>query len=428
MGNYHPHGDSSIYMALARLAQDWAMRVMLMDGQGNFGSMDPDMPASMRYTEARLTKAAMTVLSDIDKDTVDFTPNYVGSREEPAVLPARFPNLLVNGAGGIAVGMATNIPPHNLGEVIDACLAYIANGGITTEELMEIVPGPDFPTGAIILGRGGCRNAYESGRGSIMMRSRYKIEEGRGDRRSIVLTSIPYQVGKAGLVEKIAEAAKDKRVEGISDIRDESSRHGVRIVIDLKRDATPEVVLNQLWRHTPAQSSFPANMLAIRGGRPETLTLRDIIEAFVKFREEVITRRSKFELAKARERAHILLGLVVAVSNLDEMVRIIRGSSSPVVAREKLLEREWEADQIRQYIVLVEAVEPQAKSEKYKLSEAQVRAILELRLHRLTALGRDEIGNELEGLAKSIGELLEILANRARLYEVMLEELEEVET
>ncbi|MDB5711894.1 MAG: gyrase subunit, partial [Sphingomonas bacterium] len=309
MGNYHPHGDSSIYMALARLAQDWAMRVMLMDGQGNFGSMDPDMPASMRYTEARLTKAAMALLSDIDKDTVDFAPNYDGSREEPTVLPARFPNILVNGAGGIAVGMATNIPPHNLGEVVDACLAYIENGGITTEELMEIVPGPDFPTGAIILGRTGCRNAYESGRGSIIMRSRYIIEEGRSDRRSIVLTEIPYQTGKNALVEKIAEAAKDKRVEGISDIRDESSRHGVRIVIDLKRDATPEVVLNQLWRHTPAQSSFPANMLAIRGGRPETLTLRDIIEAFVKFREEVITRRSKFELAKARERAHILLGL-----------------------------------------------------------------------------------------------------------------------
>jgi len=423
MGNYHPHGDSSIYMALARLAQDWAMRVMLMDGQGNFGSMDPDMPASMRYTEARLTKAAMALLSDIDKDTVDFAPNYDGSREEPTVLPARFPNILVNGAGGIAVGMATNIPPHNLGEVIDACLAYIENGAITTEELMEIVPGPDFPTGAIILGRTGCRNAYESGRGSIILRSRYVIEEGRGDRRSIVLTEIPYQTGKNALVEKIAEAAKDKRVEGISDIRDESSRHGVRIVIDLKRDATPEVVLNQLWRHTPAQSSFPANMLAIRGGRPETLTLRDIIEAFVKFREEVITRRSKFELAKARERAHILLGLVVAVSNLDEMVRIIRGSSSPVVARAALAAREWPIAEIAPYIRLVEAIETEIAGDTYKLSDIQVRAILDLRLHRLTALGRDEIGDELRTLAESITELLAILADRAKLYEVMKEEL-----
>ncbi|MDH7974130.1 DNA gyrase subunit A [Sphingomonas sp. AR_OL41] len=423
MGNYHPHGDSSIYMALARLAQDWAMRVMLMDGQGNFGSMDPDMPASMRYTEARLTKAAMALLSDIDKDTVDFAPNYDGSREEPTVLPARFPNLLVNGAGGIAVGMATNIPPHNLGEVVDACLAYIENGAITTEELMEIVPGPDFPTGAIILGRTGCRNAYESGRGSIIVRSRYIIEEARGDRRSIVLTEIPYQTGKNALVEKIAEAAKDKRVEGVSDIRDESSRHGVRIVIDLKRDATPEVVLNQLWRHTPAQSSFPANMLAIRGGRPETLTLRDIIEAFVKFREEVITRRSKFELAKARERAHILLGLVVAVGNLDEMVRIIRGSSSPVVARAALAAREWPIAEIAPYIRLVEAIETEIAGDTYRLSDIQVRAILDLRLHRLTALGRDEIGDELKTLAESIAELLAILDDRAKLYAVMKDEL-----
>src|SRR5688572_10508123 len=427
MGNYHPHGDSSIYDALARLAQDWAMRVTLIDGQGNFGSMDPDPPASMRYTEARLAKVAMTLLEDLDKDTVDFTPNYDGSRQEPQVLPARFPNLLVNGAGGIAVGMATNIPPHNLGEVIAACKAYIDNPGITIDELIEIVPAPDFPTAPFILGQAGARSAYHTGRGSIIMRARHIVEEGRGDRRSIVLTSIPYQVGKNGLVEKIAEAAKDKRIEGVSDIRDESNREGVRIVIDLKRDATPEVVLNQLWRHTPAQSSFPANMLAIRGGRPETLALRDIIESFVKFREEVITRRSKHELLKARERAHILLGLVVAVTNLDEVVRLIRGSASPAQAREKLLEREWAGEQIRPYIQLVEAVEPQAKGETYRLSEAQVKAILELRLHRLTALGRDEIGNELEGLAKSIGELLEILGNRARLYEVMLAEFDEVE-
>ncbi len=427
MGKYHPHGDSAIYDALARMTQPWSMRVPLIDGQGNFGSMDPDPPAAMRYTEARLAKVANFLLGDIDKDTVNFQPNYDASESEPQVLPARFPNLLVNGAGGIAVGMATNIPPHNLGEVLGACRAYIADPAISSEGLMEYVKGPDFPTGAQILGQSGIRSAYTTGRGSIMMRSKYTVEEGRGDRRSIVLTEIPYQVGKSGLVEKIAEAAKDKRIEGVSDIRDESSRAGVRIVIDLKRDATPEVVLNQLWRHTPAQSSFPANMLAIRSGRPETLTLRDFIESFIRFREEVITRRSKFELLKARERAHLLLGLVVAVTNLDEVVKLIRGSASPAVAREKLLEREWPMEQIRSYIALVEAVEPQKSDKVYRLSDAQVRAILELRLHRLTALGRDEIGNELEGLAKNIGELLEILANRARLYEVMREEFDEVE-
>jgi DNA gyrase subunit A len=427
MGKYHPHGDSAIYDALARMTQDWSMRVPLIDGQGNFGSMDPDPPAAMRYTEARLAKVANFLLGDIDRDTVDFQPNYDASEREPQVLPARFPNLLVNGAGGIAVGMATNIPPHNLGEVLAACRAYIEDPAISSEGLMEHVKGPDFPTGGFILGQSGIRSAYTTGRGSILLRSRYKVEEGRGDRRSIVLTEIPYQVGKNGLVEKIAEAAKDKRIEGVSDIRDESNREGVRIVIDLKRDATPEVVLNQLWRHTPAQSSFPANMLAIRGGRPETLTLRDIIESFVRFREEVITRRAKFELLKARERAHILLGLVVAVTNLDEVVKLIRGSASPAVAREKLLDREWPMEEIRPYIALVEAVEPLKADKTYKLSDAQVRAILELRLHRLTALGRDEIGNELEGLAKNIGELLEILANRARLYEVMREEFDEVE-
>jgi DNA gyrase subunit A len=427
MGKYHPHGDSAIYDALARMTQDWSMRVPLIDGQGNFGSMDPDPPAAMRYTEARLAKVANFLLGDIDRDTVNFQPNYDASESEPQVLPARFPNLLVNGAGGIAVGMATNIPPHNLGEVLAACRAYMDNPAISSEGLMEHVKGPDFPTGGFILGQAGIRGAYTAGRGSILLRSRHHVEEGRGDRRSIVLTEIPYQVGKNGLVEKIAEAAKDKRIEGVSDIRDESNREGVRIVIDLKRDATPEVVLNQLWRHTPAQSSFPANMLAIRGGRPETLILRDIIESFVRFREEVITRRSKFELLKARERAHILLGLVVAVTNLDEVVKLIRSSASPAVAREKLLEREWPMDEIRSYIALVEAVEPQKADKAYRLSEAQVRAILELRLHRLTALGRDEIGGELEGLAKNIGELLEILANRARLYEVMREEFDEVE-
>ncbi len=425
MGNYHPHGDSAIYDALARLAQDWSMRLMLVDGQGNFGSMDPDPPASMRYTEARLTKSAMALLEDLDKDTVDFQPNYDGSRQEPQVLPARFPNLLVNGAGGIAVGMATNIPPHNLGEVINGCLAYMDNGAITSEELMEYIPAPDFPTGALILGQAGARSAYTTGKGSIIVRSRHEIEEGRGDRRSIVLTEIPYQTGKNGLVEKMAEAVKDKRIEGVSEIRDESNREGVRIVIDLKRDATPDVVLNQIWRFSPAQSSFPANMLAIRGGRPETLMLRDIIEAFVKFREEVITRRSKYELKKARERAHILLGLVIAVTNLDEVVRIIRGSSSPAEAREKLGSRDWPIAEIAQYIALVEAVEDIGadKGDTYRLSEIQVRAILDLRLHRLTAIGRDEIGDELKELAASIAELLAILADRVKLYAIMREEL-----
>ncbi|THD36542.1 MAG: DNA gyrase subunit A [Sphingomonas sp.] len=426
IGKYHPHGDSSIYEALARMTQDWAMRLPLIDGQGNFGSMDPDPAAAMRYTEARLAKSAGFLMEDLDKDTVDFVPNYDGSENEPSVLPARFPNLLVNGAGGIAVGMATNIPPHNLGEVIDACLAYMDNGAITTEELMEIVPGPDFPTGATILGRSGCRAAYESGRGSIVLRSRYEIEEGRGDRRSIVLTEIPYQQGKNALVEKIAEAAKDKRIEGISDIRDESNREGVRIVIDLKRDATAEVVLNQLWRHTPAQGSFPANMLAIRGGRPELLNLRDFIQAFIQFREQVITRRAKFELAKARDRAHLLLGLVIAVTNLDEVVRIIRGSASPAEARNALLMREWPIAEIAQYIKLVEAVETEVTGDTYRLSDLQVRAILDLRLHRLTALGRDEIGDELKTLADSIAELLAILADRVKLYAVMREELVEV--
>ncbi len=426
MGKYHPHGDSSIYDALARMTQDWSMRVPLIDGQGNFGSMDPDPPAAMRYTEARLARVANALLDDIDKDTVDFQPNYDASEREPQVLPARFPNLLVNGAGGIAVGMATNIPPHNLGEVLKACLAFIDNPDITIDELIEIVPAPDFPTGPLILGQTGARSAYHTGRGSIIMRARHIIEEKRGDRQQIVLTAIPFQVGKNGLVEKIAEAAKDKRIEGVSDIRDESSREGVRVVIELKRDATADVVLNQLWRHTPAQSSFPANMLAIRGGRPETLNLRDIIEAFVKFREEVITRRAKFELAKARDRAHILLGLVIAVTNLDEVVRLIRGSSSPAEARATLLAREWPVAEIAPYIALVEAVEHVGSGSTYQLSETQVRAILELRLHRLTALGRDEIAGELKELATSIGALLEILGDRTKLYDVMREEFAEI--
>lgn len=428
MGNYHPHGDAAIYDALARMTQSWSLRVPLVDGQGNFGSMDPDPPASMRYTEARLARVANSLLDDLDKDTVDFTENYDGSRKEPTVLPARFPNLLVNGAGGIAVGMATNVPPHNLGEVIDGCLAFIENPGITSEELMQYIPGPDFPTAPLILGQSGARAAYTTGRGSILMRARHEIETGRNDRTSIVLTAIPYQVGKSGLVEKIAEAAKDKRIEGISDIRDESSREGVRVVVDLKRDASPEVVLNQIWRYTPAQASFPANMLAIKGGRPEVLMLRDIIQAFIAFREEVITRRTKFELAKARDRAHILLGLVVAVSNLDEVVVMIRGSSNPAQAREKLLTKEWPIGDIAQYIKLVEAIEPTADQTggTYRLSEKQVKAILDLRLHRLTALGRDEIGDELKELSIAIEEFLSILGDRVKLYGVMKDELAEI--
>ncbi len=423
MGKYHPHGDSAIYDALVRMAQDWSMRVPLIDGQGNFGSMDPDAAAAMRYTESRLARVTEELLTDLDKDTVDFVPNYDGSESEPSVLPARFPNLLVNGAGGIAVGMATNIPPHNLGEVVAAAVAFIDNPAITSEELMEFVPAPDFPTGALVMGKGGLLSAYTTGRGSVIMRSRSKIEERRGDRRSIILTEIPFQVGKAGLVEKIAEAVKDKRIEGVSDIRDESNREGVRVVIELKRDATPEVVLNQVYRFTPAQTSFAFNMLAIRGGRPELLNLRDIIAAFIAFREEVITRRSKFELNKARDRAHILLGLVVAVSNLDEVVRIIRASSNPAEARETLMAREWAIGEIRPYLELVEAVEDAVYGDTYKMSETQVRAILDLRLHRLTQLGRDEIGEELKELAAVIAELLAILGSRARLYEVMRGEL-----
>ncbi len=424
MGKYHPHGDSSIYEALVRMAQDWSMRVPLVDGQGNFGSMDPDKAAAMRYTEARLAKVADELLTDIDKDTVDFTANYDASEHEPSVLPARFPNLLVNGAGGIAVGMATNIPPHNLGEVLDATRAYIDNPAITIDELMAHLPAPDFPTGGLLLGTSGIRAAYHTGRGTVIMRARAVVEEGRGDRRSIVLTEIPYQLGKNGLVEKLAEAVKDKRIEGVSDIRDESSREGVRVVLDLKRDAVSEVVLNQMYRHTPAQSSFAINMLAIRGGRPELLNLRDVIEAFVKFREEVITRRSKFELNKARERAHLLLGLVVAVSNLDEVVRIIRAAATPAEARAELLARTWDVTEIRPYLALVEAVEGSAEGDTYQLSDLQVRAILDLRLSKLTALGRDEIGDELKQLAASITELLEILADRAKLYKVLRGELD----
>ena len=426
MGKYHPHGDSSIYMALVRMAQDWSMRLTLVDGQGNFGSMDPDAPAAMRYTEARLAKSADQLLADIDKDTVDFAPNYDGQEMEPTVLPARFPNLLVNGAGGIAVGMATNIPPHNLGEVLDAVRAYIDNPGIDTDRLMEHIKGPDFPTGGFLVGTTGIRAAYETGRGSVIMRARWVVEEGRGDRRSLVLTEVPYQLGKNGLVEAINHAVRDKRIEGVSETRDESSREGVRIVMDLKRDATHEVVLNQVYRHTAAQSSFAINMLAIRGGRPELLNLRDVIAAFVTFREEVITRRSKYELNKARERAHLLLGLMVAVANLDEVVRVIRGSATPAEARAALLDRDWPMGDIRPYLGIIDS-EPDDGAETYRLSDLQVRAILELRLAKLTALGRDEIADELKTLAASIEDLLDILRDRARLYRVMVGELDDLQ-
>ena len=427
IGKYHPHGDSAIYEALVRMAQDFAMRVPLIDGQGNFGSMDGDKAAAMRYTEARLAKIADYLLGDLDKDTVDFQANYDGSEQEPSVLPARFPNLLVNGAGGIAVGMATNIPPHNLGEVLAACRAYIANPGLSVDELIELVPGPDFPTGGIIMGHSGIRSAYQTGRGSITVRARAEIEDRGKDRKAIVFTEIPYQVNKASLVEKIAECVKDKRIEGISDLRDESSREGVRVYIELKRDATPEVVLNQLYRYTQAQTTFAANMLAINGGRPEQLNLRDFIAAFITFREEVITRRTKFELAKARDRAHILLGLVVAVTNLDEVVAIIRSSQTPAQARERLIDRQWPAAEIMPYLELVEAIAGEDRPATYQLSETQVKAILDLRLHRLTALGRDEIGSELKELAEKIAGLLDILRDRVRMYEVLSAEIDEID-
>lgn len=423
MGKYHPHGDRAIYDALVRMAQDFAMRLPLVDGQGNFGSMDGDPAAAMRYTEARMGKVSTVLLTDIDKDTVDYADNYDGSESEPVVLPARFPNLLVNGAAGIAVGMATNIPPHNLGEVIDATLALIEDPSASNLDLHEYVLGPDFPTGGIIMGRAGIRAGLETGRGSITIRSRTHFEEVHG-REAIVITEVPYQVNKASMVEKIAEAVKTKRIEGISDLRDESDRDGVRVVIELRRDAVAEVVLNQLFRYTPVQTYFGINMLALDHGRPDQLSLRDILKAFIEFREEVITRRTKFELAKARNRAHLAVGLVVAVGNIDEVVAIIRGAPSPAVAREVLLAREWDAADIRSYLELI-GEPPMAGSggSVYRLSEIQVKAIMDLRLHRLTALGRDEIGKELEELAERIRGYLEILRSRARLYEILREEL-----
>ncbi|MFN3673263.1 MAG: DNA gyrase subunit A [Bosea sp. (in: a-proteobacteria)] len=427
MGKYHPHGNLAVYDALVRMAQDFSLRLPLIDGQGNFGSMDGDSPAADRYTEARLDKAAMALLEDLDLDTVTFQPNYDGKEREPTVLPARFPNLLVNGAGGIAVGMATNIPPHNLGEVIDACVALIDNPEITIDELIEYVPGPDFPTGAMIMGRSGIHAAYHTGRGSIVMRSKTHIEELRKEREAIIVTEVPYQVNKASMVEKIAEMVREKRIEGVSDLRDESSREGVRVVIELKRDALSDVVLNQLYRFTQLQTSFGCNMVALTGGRPEVLNLRDFISAFVEFREEVVSKRTRYLLNKARERAHVLCGLATAVANIDEVIRLIRTAPTPAVAHAALMDRDWPADDIAPLIALVDDPRhPINPDGTYRLSDAQARAILELRLARLTALGRDEIGDELEKLAREIADYLDILRSRQRIQAIIKTELAEV--
>jgi DNA gyrase subunit A len=424
MGKYHPHGNQAIYDALVRMAQDFSMRVPLIDGQGNFGSVDGDPPAAERYTEVRLARPAMTLLDDLANETVDFQANYDGREQEPVVLPAKFPNLLVNGAGGIAVGMATNIPPHNLGEVIDACIAYLDNPALSIEELIEIVPGPDFPTGGLILGRAGIRSAYHKGRGSILMRGRVATELLRKEREALVITEIPYQVNKAAMVEKIAELVREKKIEGISDIRDESSRDGMRVVIELRRDAMADVVLNQLYRFSPLQSTFGANMVALIGGRPEQLNLKDLIRAFTDFREEVVGRRTKFLLRKARERAHVLVGLAIAVANIDEVIALIRKAPDPAAAREQLMARDWPAKDV---IPLVELVaDPRHKVSAqgtYRLSEDQARAILDLRLQRLTALGRDEIGDELSKLGGEITDYLAILRSRARIIGIIKDEL-----
>ena len=427
MGQYHPHGDSAIYDALVRMAQDFSMSLPLLDGQGNFGSMDGDNPAAMRYTEVRMDKPAAYMLADIDKDTVDFQDNYDGKQEEPTVLPARFPNMLVNGAGGIAVGMATNIPPHNLGEVVDACLALIEDPDLSSEQLIDYVPGPDFPTGGIMLGRSGARKAYLEGRGSVIVRAKTRVEELRKDRYAIIIDEIPYQVNKATMIERIAEAARDKRIEGISHVQDESDRNGVRVVIELKRDATAEVVLNQLFRFTPMQTSFGCNMLALNGGRPEQLTLRRFLTAFLDFREEVVIRRTAYDLKKARERSHVLCGLAVAVSNVDEVVATIRASADAAAARAALMERRWPAQDIAAYIKLIDDPTHTINDDgTYNLSEIQVRAILDLRLQRLTQLGVQEVTDELEELAEKIKDYLAILGSRERIMEIISTELNEV--
>jgi len=424
IGKYHPHGDQSVYDALVRMVQDFSMRVPLIDGQGNFGSVDGDPPAAMRYTEVRLQKIADTLLQDLESDTVDFQDNYDNSEREPTVLPARFPNLLVNGAGGIAVGMATNIPPHNLGEVIDACLTFLDNPAVTCEQLMEHVPGPDFPTGGIIMGRSGIRAAYLRGRGSISVRAKIHVETIRKDREALIVTEIPYQVNKAVLQERIAELVREKRIEGISDVRDESDRDGYRVVIELKRDAVPDVVLNQLYRFTTLQSAFSANMVALNGGRPEQHNLRDFIQAFTQFRETVVTRRTKHLLTKARDRAHVLVGLATAVANIDEVIKLIRSAPDPSAARDQLMTRFWPAGDIEPLLSLID--DPRSAildGQVYRLSSDQAKAILDLRLQRLTALGRDEIGDELKGLADRIRDYLEILGSRARVVEIVRDEL-----
>ena len=427
MGKYHPHGDSAIYDALVRMAQDFSMSLPLLDGQGNFGSMDGDNPAAMRYTEVRMDKPSAFLLADIDKDTVNFQDNYDGKDQEPTVLPARFPNMLVNGAGGIAVGMATNIPPHNLGEVIDATLGLIDNPDLSSEELIQYVPGPDFPTGGIMLGRSGARKAYIGGRGSVIIRAKTRVEEIRKDRYAIVIDEIPYQVNKASMIEKIAEQVREKKIEGIAHVQDESDRNGVRVVVELKRDATAEVVLNQLYRFTPMQTSFGCNMLALNGGRPEQLTLRTFLTNFIDFREEVVARRTAYELRKARERSHVLCGLAVAVSNVDEVVATIRGSADAADAREKLMTRRWPAHDIAEYIQLIDdPTHTMNEDGTYNLSETQARAILELRLQRLTQIGVKEVTDELQELAGKIREYLEMLASRDRIMGIIRTELEEV--
>ena len=427
IGKYHPHGDSAIYDALVRMAQPFSLRLPLADGQGNFGSVDGDPPAAMRYTEIRLEKVAHKLLDDIDKDTVDFQDNYDNSEMEPTVLPAKFPNLLVNGSGGIAVGMATNIPPHNLGEVISACKAYIEDPAIEIEGLMEYVPGPDFPTGGQILGRSGIRSAYNTGRGSVVMRGRVEVEEIRKDREALIISEIPYQVNKASMIEKIAELVRDKRIEGISDIRDESDRSGMRVVVELKRDAVPDVVLNQLYRFSPLQSSFGCNIVALNGGKPEQMNLLDLVRAFVNFREEVVTRRTKFQLNKARERAHVLVGLAIAVANIDEVIALIRNAPDPATARNGLMERRWPAKDVAPLVELIDDPRHSLESDgTYMLSEEQARAILDLRLQRLTALGRDEIDEELNKLGAMIRDYLEILGSRARVMAIIVDELTEI--
>jgi len=427
LARLHPHGDQSVYDALVRMAQPFSMGLLLVDGQGNFGSVDGDPPAQMRYTECRMTKAATALLADIDLDTVDFKDNYDGKEKEPVVLPSRIPNLLVNGAGGIAVGMATNIPPHNLGEIVDACLALIDTPDIGLEALLDLVPGPDFPTGGEIIGRTGARAALMTGRGSVIMRGKAAVEEIRKDREAIVITAIPYQVNKSVLVERIAELVRDKRVEGVSDLRDESDRQGMRVVVELKRDASAEVVLNQLYRFTPLQTSFGVNMLALNRGRPELMGLREMLGAFVAFREEVVVRRTRFELGKARDRGHVLVGLAIAVVNIDDVIHIIRSSKDPTEARERLMARDWPAGDMMPLIELI--ADPRTvlvDGDRVRLTEEQARAILALTLSRLTGLGREEIFDEARALADAIKGFLEILSSRDNIMAIVRRELVEV--